>query len=102
MNTPHDVASGGTPEAPGKATWKRLRAAFAGALVLGPADRARFLDETLGQDSELRAEVEELLRRESDPEVLRAPWRADLGALDPGTAVPGQRIGPYELERVIG
>src|SRR5262245_29933664 len=102
MNTPDDAAAGGTPGAPAKETWKRLRVAFEGALGLDLEERARYLDEVCREEPALRAELEELFRRDrqGDPR-LRPPWHAELEPVAPG-AVAHERIGPYELERVIG
>jgi eukaryotic-like serine/threonine-protein kinase len=70
-----------------------------------PAERAAYLDATCGQDQQLRAAIEELLRHDDAAgSFLNRP-----ACTDPGTTVdepikegPGTVIGPYKLLQQIG
>ena len=80
---------------------------FYEALELPAPDRPRFLDEACGENGELRAEVEELLRaHEGAAEFLpqdgpAAPeLEGEFGRVKPEQA--GDRIGPYKLLEQIG
>src|SRR5262245_52371809 len=80
--------------------WRRLRGAFEGAVALAGAERARYLDRVCGPDLELRAEVEGLIRQDAAPDGRLEPPERTSRDLDPGLGP--RRIGPYELERVLG
>ncbi len=97
--------------------WRRVREALEAALELeGPA-RRRFLDQACGEDAALRAEVEELIRRESEapPDFMVPPSGAEQGGgraaaiesgLEPsGTGEapgPGSVLGDFRLLRELG
>jgi serine/threonine protein kinase len=69
-----------------------------------PADRARYLAETCGDDAELRDEVESLLRvNDAAGSFLETP-ACSMPTLDESTLGegPGSTIGPYKLLRPIG
>ncbi|MGE0442269.1 MAG: protein kinase [Gemmatimonadales bacterium] len=79
-------------------TWEKLGAVFHRAVEVPAADRAAWLDRECGNDHRLRAEVEAMLVAHGaggseDPEHLLGSG-ARLG--------PGDRIGIYRLEALIG
>ncbi len=68
------------------------------------AERAAFLQEACGDNAELRAQVEQLLREhEQLGSFLEAPAVALVATVDtPISERPGTRIGPYKLLQQIG
>jgi WD40 repeat protein len=79
---------------------------FDAAVELGtPAERAAYLDAACGPDSQLRVEVEELLKHDdSSGSFLNLPARSDPQATadEPVSERPGMVIGPYKLLERIG
>jgi serine/threonine-protein kinase len=84
---------------------------FLRALDVAPEERSHFLDRSCGDDPTLRGEVEAMLAAEDAGEGFR--WMARLGAEASVTdgaggetqgdfGSDGDRIGPYELVRLIG
>jgi Tol biopolymer transport system component len=69
------------------------------ALARPAGERAAFLNETCAGDTELRRAVEALLVEQSAPGgFLDTPaWKPDRSPLAAGT-----RLGPYEIQRLIG
>jgi eukaryotic-like serine/threonine-protein kinase len=88
------------------AEWTRIRQVFEAALDLEPGDRRTFLSSECGEDDELRRKVEELLVADSADSVvdvaIEKPLPADFVEADLIEAIAGQRIGAYEIERVLG
>lgn len=88
----------------------RKREIFLGALDCATeGERAVYLDQACGDDRELRALVEALLRAHEDGAFMQAPAGGEIwGSKVRGTSEPvhgeqlGDRIGPYRLERVLG
>ena len=84
--------------------WKQVDQLLQEVLEQDPLERTAFLDKACGDDDELRREVESLLgfhQRaenfiETPPSDIAADW---LSAKD---SRAGQRIGHYELVRLIG
>ena len=80
---------------------------FAQALELPPEERREFLDQRCGADSQLRAEIESLLRWHelADAESWEIPAGPDSPA-QPALADIRARtlrtIGPYELQECLG
>jgi serine/threonine protein kinase len=77
------------------------------ALELDPSERAAFLDRECADDLELRARVEALLAAHGDaedrmgtPPTVRMPPEA-REAVGPALH-PGDEVGPYRLEAVLG
>ncbi len=71
-----------------------------------PGERAAYLDVACGQDQQLRAEVEELLKHDSEAGTfLGRPVQPALAVTDDESSVserPGTVIGPYKLMEQIG
>jgi Tol biopolymer transport system component len=93
--------------------WARLDALLESALDLAPAERAPFLDEVCGKDSELRARVANLLRLAEDPEgglqpggALRDPVFEELAreieAESPSPLAPGDSLGRFVVRGLLG
>jgi Protein kinase domain len=87
--------------------WARTEKLFAAAVALPPADRAAFLSRECADDPTLRTEVEALLaHHDSAPEFLErglwglALWHEPAPTTPPLS--PGQRLGPYVVERELG
>jgi len=92
-------------------SWKRIREIFHEAVEKPESERQGFLTSACGDDGELRAEVERLLRAHEEagefmdsPTIDDAPGVSmsdDEGASDLTEGV-GARIGPYKLLQLIG
>src|SRR5690349_10576687 len=85
--------------------WRRLRPLFDQALDLDGAARAEFLDDLAGDDPDLHAELDELLRQNAAPAAALDIGAAALAApaLEPGDpSVAGQTIGRYKIVRPLG
>lgn len=86
---------------------ERVKSIFLHAADLNPTARAAWLDESCGQDSALRLEVESLLRAESSAgDFMRAPalegdWVESGGEVFASAGGP-IRVGRYALLRRIG
>ena len=78
--------------------WRRLNDLFHAALERDPATRDAFLEAACADDAALRGETQSLLRAYADPSVLDRP----AAAIDTGAALIGRRLGPYEIESLIG
>jgi len=96
--------------------YQLIKKLFLDACEVEPAERAAFLDEACGDDRELRAEVENMLRQDEaplqglDPEpsggfrqVVEGALRDELDADadDQPRSIP-RRIGPYRIVRLVG
>lgn len=86
--------------------WERVKDAFFAGSTLDPQARKAYLDDALGDDVALRAEVESLLDANAVAEALLDRPATDYlpeGALEPaGDRWLGRRMGAYELEQQIG
>lgn len=83
----------------------RLEELLEGAIALEPEARNRYLLEACPDDPELRAEVAAILAAEAEP----GPFDRLVGAFDSASATddhdglgPGDRLGPYEIQRLVG
>ncbi|MBX3746657.1 MAG: protein kinase [Verrucomicrobiae bacterium] len=72
-------------------------------------ERQAYLDRACGVDGRLRAAVEELIRGHGDEAFMRSPAigqpgtpARESGNRPPVWDRPGDRIGPYRLDRVVG
>lgn len=92
-------------------TWQQLKRVFHAALELAPEDRAAFLAQACDDKSELRLQVERLLRSHDDAGLfLVSPAMVDAGVISANGQARvtdeeervGQRIGPYEIIRELG
>lgn len=83
--------------------WARLDELFHMALAQDPERRGPVLDHACGDDAELRAQVEALLRaHEKDVPVLDAGPAGLSLVFDDEAAGDAERIGPYRLVRELG
>jgi serine/threonine protein kinase/tetratricopeptide (TPR) repeat protein len=70
-----------------------------------PAERARYLEAVCGDDKALRAEVELLLKHQSDSSFLERPAVESSGTISTASVsseAPGAMIGRYKLLEKIG
>ena len=90
--------------------WAQVRQIFDGALERAEVDRAAYLRIACARDDELRREVESLLASHQDSnDFLAQPVVAGITQIigQMGDQLgdeypPGYRVGPYQLEKVIG
>ena len=86
--------------------WKRVRPILAEALELPAERRAAFLDTACGQDGGLRAQVESMIRAGEMEGGLAGATAAEPVVASatpvPISGGPGQRIGRYQIKRLIG
>lgn len=85
--------------------WQQIQDVFYTALERDPSQRAAYLDGVCAEDLDLRAEVESLLESVERAESLINAAIEDILMLATQEQAPseaGQRIGPYQLIRVIG
>jgi serine/threonine protein kinase len=89
--------------APTPERWQRIEALYHAALERDPATRAAFLDGACGQDADLRREVESLLAEAGTGQALLdrpvESFLVDSGMIE---LTPGTRLGPYQIEGLIG
>jgi len=92
-------------------TWQQLKSVFHAALDLQPEEREAFLTQACNGNSELRLQVDRLLKSNKDAGLfLVAPAMVEAGAVTAEDELPdsdelqrsGQRIGPYEIVRELG
>jgi Tol biopolymer transport system component len=79
--------------------WQRVKEVFQSARDRAPEDRDAYLVAE-GGDSELRREVERMLRHADGTGLLDTPAWDGLGR--EGRLAAGSRLGPYEILREIG
>ncbi len=97
-------------ETPSPKQWSRIAAVLDGVLELAPPDRAAFLQEACAGDSELRGQVERLLRScdlageflEEPAAEFAAPLLAALIMPDTVESPARTHLGPYRIVREIG
>jgi len=86
--------------------WSRVAALFHDARQRQGRERAAFLEEACGADSELKAELEKLLDADTGAEGFLAdavPGVATLLLDDDAPALPaGTMVGPYRIVRSLG
>src|SRR5678815_1730578 len=78
--------------------WSRVGDLFAAAQRLNSQERAAFIAEACRDDENLRVQVEALLAGDSGV-------TAEISLMGAGTSVPvglGARLGPYQLETLLG
>lgn len=79
--------------------WQRMWEIFHAARGLSPAQRDALLDRECGGDEGLRGELEGLLAEAEAPSAMLEQGALGARARD---HEPGERIGPYLLERILG
>jgi serine/threonine protein kinase len=86
--------------------WRRIKELVHEALTLSKEERGRYLDETCGSDSELRAEVEGLLKScEEAEDFLETPITLGQGGEQETGAVTieiNSWFGPYKILERLG
>jgi predicted Ser/Thr protein kinase len=89
--------------APTPDRWQKIEALYHAALERDPASRAPFLDGACGSDGALRKEIESLLAEATEGQGLldqpAAALLAEFGTIELNS---GTRLGPYQIEAVIG
>lgn len=91
-------------------TWQQLKRVFHAAIELAAEDRAAFLARACNGNSELRLQVDRLLKSHDDGGLfLVSPAIVDAGLISANKSPVadqeervGQRIGPYEIIRELG
>jgi len=78
--------------------WRQVEALYHAALKLGPGERDAFLADACQADADLRREIETLLASES-AEVTNSTVYATTTLNQFG---PEARVGPYQLEALLG
>ena len=79
--------------------WDQIAEIVLDALKYGPSERAPFLDQTCGNDQQLRAEVQSLLKNANDPvSVIDAPLFETIEHLE----IEGQTMDYYRIVSRIG
>src|SRR5215472_1117553 len=81
--------------------WQRLEDLFFEASDLEPSARPAFLEQACGSDTDLRREVEDLLRS-SDRTLADLRRPVDETAREVVMDKSGQRIGPYQIVKLLG
>src|SRR5581483_7935051 len=83
--------------------WSRIEAIYHSALERPPHERAAFIADACGSDPDLRNEVEDLVRRDESPGwSLRESPVWDASAAPQAQLAKGDRLGPYEIDDIIG
>jgi serine/threonine protein kinase len=101
------ISAGPQPINPDRDRWQRVKDLLNAALDLHPAERARYLLDTCGDDTELRQEVTELLASYEDagdefldrPQNEHSALDAFARSVDP---LVGKHVGPYKIVEQIG
>lgn len=81
--------------------WGRIKRIVADALDLPPEDRAAFLDEACGEDSDLRREVEALLAVSTSEADVYEDVRIEPSSLRQLRLDVGDELGPYQVMREL-
>jgi tetratricopeptide (TPR) repeat protein len=86
--------------------WQRVKEIFSTASAVLDPERSTYLEEQCGDDTELRAEVESLLRAHEQPDaILDRPAAAYVSGDSTHVEADrwlGRRIGAYQLVALIG
>jgi serine/threonine protein kinase/tetratricopeptide (TPR) repeat protein len=85
--------------------WQQVERIYHDAAARPAAEREQFLDRVCAQDGELRSDVERLLKVNTAGGILDAPAiESPARALAVGyeRIAPGTRIGPYEVQGLLG
>src|SRR5262249_54618527 len=79
--------------------WQRVKALFQAAVERPPGERAAFLASEVGDDDQLRVEVESLLAADTGDDGAHDQLLIVADAVHPA---PPRRIGQYEIVQLIG
>lgn len=83
--------------------WERLDELFHEAVGLPADERGRFLDEACGDDAELKARLDELLRSDSHADALFQDYSGEIARIaDSLIQGTGTTVGRYRLIRELG
>ena len=83
--------------------WHQLENLFYAVLELEPQDRSGFLDQACGSNPEFKRQVESLLAAITKTSgLLERPIADAAQSLEMANVVTGQRLGAYEILRLIG
>jgi eukaryotic-like serine/threonine-protein kinase len=87
--------------------WQQIEEIYHTALDREPSQRSAFLRDACQSDEELRHEVESLLRQDRSKEIVldRPAWEASPSLMEDATRtalMPGQQLGPYQIEGPLG
>lgn len=83
--------------------WRQIKQLYDSALEQDPARRDGFLAKACQDDTDLRREVESLLAQTGSTDDLAGQLaRADALAAVETALKPGERLGPYEIQGLLG
>ncbi|MEQ9564007.1 MAG: protein kinase, partial [Woeseiaceae bacterium] len=90
-----------------QAEWRELWAIFHEALEIGAAERAGFLDRACADIPGRRDKLEKMLAAHGSVGDDQLPSLAELlddvpSSDDPGRLAPGDQLGPYRIDELIG
>src|SRR5687767_1068036 len=86
---------------------KRIEEIYHAALEMAPAERLSFLDESCGDDEDLRREVESLLAvNRTSNNIFDTPPESFVAAMfaeqKNRTSLVGEKISHYKIKRLLG
>ena len=84
--------------------WQQVARIYDGAAERPASERSAYLAHACGDDEPLRREVESLLDQEGTPVLIDRPaLESAKELLQPDAALPpGTRLGPYQVDELIG
>ena len=84
--------------------WQNVARIYNAALELGDTERSKYIADSSGGDEDLRREIESLFAQDRENSVLDRPMVESMTGLLPTEAVlqAGARLGPYEIDRIVG
>ena len=82
--------------------WRQIEALYHSAQEHPADQRAAFLADACGADTDLRAEVERLLKHDADASAFLEPAATSEPSDAPRPRAPGARLGPYRIVASIG
>ena len=85
--------------------WQQVARLYGAVLERAPSERAAFLAEASGADEGIKHEVESLLEHDGEPMLIDEPMLETAAAVldaDHSDLNPGDLLGPYRIERLVG
>jgi serine/threonine protein kinase/Tol biopolymer transport system component len=82
--------------------WRRVEELFQEALERAPDVRQAFLEETCGNDADLRAQVELLLSKDAQAKSFLEPAPLHEDSMTAVTGLIGRQFGPYRVMSLLG